>query len=85
MNRFEGWLNRIYKPYPEQRKRKVLFWLSSFIVCAVVAGGFSQYIYNYAGPEIWWLFGLFGVLGFGGLYASIFGSDFWVALILGRM
>jgi len=85
MNKLEACLNKIYKPKPKPWKRKVLFFLSSFIVCAVTIGGYNQYVYGYTDNGIWWFYGFFGVLGMGGLYTSIFGKEFWVALFLGGL
>ena len=45
----------------------------------------SYYKLNYmwANNDIWAVIGLFYVLSLMGLFASIFCSDFWVALLLG--
>jgi hypothetical protein len=85
MNRFERWLDRVYAPNPQPWKRRVLFWISSITLIIVAIAGVAQFRFAFAPGEFWLLLALFGVLGIAGLHTSIFGSDFWVAVMLGRI
>jgi hypothetical protein len=84
IRKFEQWSKRVYKPKEAKGKRPVLFILSLFIVIACIVASYTQLKYHWAVNEMWLVIGLFGFLSTIGLFVSIFGSDYWVALILGR-
>ena len=84
MNRFEKYLNGIYRPNPQPWKHRVLFWLAFAILLATMAAGYAQHEYDYANNGIWFLFAVSGTFGLSGVLVSLFGNDFWVAMLLGR-
>ena len=80
MNAIEKWLNRIYRPRPASWKRPALFMMSLLILvaCSLV------FVFVSGMPAAFWvLFGLLFAFGVAGMFTAVFGSDFWVALILG--
>jgi antibiotic biosynthesis monooxygenase (ABM) superfamily enzyme len=84
MNRFEKWLDKKYNPKPAKWKRPTLLCLSLVIFTLCSLGGYTQVQYQWTNNEIWYVIGLFGFLSIIGLWISVFGNDFWVAIILRR-
>lgn len=80
MNRLERRLNKFYRPTPAPWKRPVLLLLSLLILggCAAAVA-----LVPSIPPGLWFVLAIFAVLGLGGLVVALFGSDFWVALLLG--
>jgi hypothetical protein len=52
------------------------------IVILGACGGAVAFVSPFP-PGLWVVIGIFGVLGLAGLVVALFGSDFWVALLLG--
>ena len=84
MGRFRRFIDRTCSPRPAKWKRPVLFALSIIILAAVSAGGWAQLEYRWTGDDVWLVLVPFGVLGILGVLVSVFGSDYWVAVVLGR-
>jgi hypothetical protein len=84
MSRLRRFIDRTYSPRPAKWKRPALFALSVAIVAAVVAGGWAQLEHPWSNDGIWLVLLFFGAIGIIGLLVSIFGSDYWVAVVLGR-
>jgi len=84
MNRLEKKLKEIYSPREAIWKRPVLFFLSIGIGALCFISGYAQIEHQWTNDGIWLVIALFGTLSIIGLLVSLFCSNFWVALILGR-
>lgn len=84
MNKIENFLNKIYKPKINPKKRKKLFKLSIFIliVSLIIAG--LQFYFEGNKDGLYLLCSLFGVISLIGITVAKYGSDFWVALVYGE-
>lgn len=83
LKRIESFLRRTYKPKEAPWKRKVLFFLSLFLLIGSCVAAYTQYHYQWTNDGVWMLIILFGFMSLLGLFVSIFSKDFWVALVLG--
>ncbi|MEJ2497435.1 MAG: hypothetical protein P8Y43_08190 [Sulfurovaceae bacterium] len=84
MNKIEKFLNKIYKPKVNPKKRKKLFKLSIFIliISLVIAG--LQFYFEGTNGGVYLLCALFRFISLIGIAVAKYGSDFWVALIYGE-
>lgn len=85
MSRVRRFIDRHYSPKPAKWKRPTLFALGLAMTVAAVIGGWAQMRHSWMPNGEWWLLvAAFGVLGVAGILVSLFGSDYWVAVTLGR-
>ena len=61
-----------------------MFALGVIMLSAVSAGGWAQLEYRWTNDGVWLVLVLFGVLGILRVLVSVLGSDYWVAVVLGR-
>lgn len=85
MSSFKARIDRIYQPRPAPWKRPVLFWLSTFIGLLCAVGGWMQLQHHWTNDGVWLAIAFFGVLSAAGIGVALFGDDWWVALMLGRI
>ncbi len=81
----ENFLRKAYKPKEAPWKRKTLFFISLSLVIASGTAAYTQHYYHWTNDEIWIVIAFFGLISLIGLFISIFGKDFWVALFLGKI
>ncbi len=84
MNRIERWINGIYRPNPQPWKRRVLRRISLALLVLALSVAMLLYLFAELNGLWCWLFAVVGSIGMTGLWVSLWGSDFWVALFLGR-
>ena len=54
------------------------------MIVAAAVGGWAQVRYRWTNDEVWLVIVAFAFLGLAGVLVSLFGSDHWVAVTLGR-
>jgi hypothetical protein len=81
----EEFLRKTYKPKEAPWKRKVLFFISLTLVIVSGAAAYTQYYYHWTNDKVWIVIAFFSFMSLIGLFISIFGKDFWVALFLGKI
>lgn len=84
MNRIEKWLAKTYNTKPAKWKRPTLLFLSLVILTSCILAGYAQVQYQWTNDSVWYVIGLFGFASIIGIWVSLFGNDFWVAMILGK-
>ena|GEM_PF-2512510 len=84
LRRFENWTRRVYQPKEAKWKRPVLLILSILVGIVCFVAGYTQIHYHWTNNGIWLVIGLFGLFSLTGFFVSVFGKDYWVALVLGR-
>ena len=84
MNKIENFLNKIYKPKINPKKRKKLFKLSIFILIISLTIAGLQFYFEGTKDGVYLLCTLFGVISLIGITVVKYGSDFWVALVYGE-
>ena len=84
LDKFEQWTRRVYKPKEAKWKRPALLIISSLVGFACAAAGYAQVVHQWTNNGVWLVIGLFGVFSGLGLFVSLFGKDYWVALVLGK-
>jgi len=82
VNALEKWLKRFYQPRPAPWKRRTLLLVSLLILIACSVA----FMMSLSGMStgFWVLAVLFVTLGVMGVFTATFGSDFRVAMVLGR-
>lgn len=83
IEKFEAWTKRVYSPREAKWKRPVLLGLSTVIGLLCVVGAYAQINYHWTNDGVWLVIGLFGIFSIIGLLVSLFGKDYWLALVLG--
>ncbi len=85
MNNLERRLDRLYQPSPAPWKRPVLLLVGAlgFSLCSLAA--YFQLTTHFTNDGIWLVIAFFGALSIASVYVALNGSDFWVALLLGRL
>ncbi|WP_415396963.1 hypothetical protein [Sulfurimonas sp. CS5] len=84
MNKIEKFLNKIYNPKVNPKKRKKLFKLSIFILIISLTIAGLQFYFERTKEGLYFLCTVFGIMSLTGIAVAKYGSDFWVALIYGE-